>query len=338
MKIHFKAIDLPFHHPFSISGGRTKTHQPSLIVYLDDDGLIGCGEAPAISYYSVTVAKMMEDLEFNRKQIESYIFSEPIKFWKFLNQIIPENPFLMCALDIAAWDLYGKKLQQPLYRIWQTEWRHSPLTDYTIGIDTPEKMVAKMNAKPWPIYKIKLGTADDIALVELLRKNTNAVLRIDANASWTLPEAMIKIPLLKELGVELIEQPLAKDDFEGMKVLFENSVLPLIADESCVFESDVERCAPAFHGINIKLTKCGGITPALRMIQKARQLNLLVMMGSMNECSIGSAAIANFIPQLDFVDADGPLLLSADLATGLHFDFGRIRLEGKVGLGLLEFN
>ncbi len=141
--------------------------------------------------------------------------------------------------------------------------------------------------------------------------------------------------MLKDLGVEFIEQPLHKDDWEGMKALYASSVLPLIADESCVSEMDLERCPGFFHGINIKLTKCSGITPALRMIEKARELNLKVMVGSMNESSVGSAAIAQLVPLLDYVDMDGPLLLSEDLASGVQFNKeGHVLLTNAPGLGV----
>jgi L-alanine-DL-glutamate epimerase-like enolase superfamily enzyme len=196
-------------------------------------------------------------------------------------------------------------------------------------------MVEKMEAKPWPIYKIKLGTSNDIEIVTALRKQTDAVIRIDANAAWTADEALEKITVFKNLNIEFIEQPLAKDDWEGMKKLFQESSLPLIADESCVFEQDVEKCHNHFHGINIKLNKCSGITPALRMISKARELKMKVMAGSMNESSIGSAALAHLLPMLDYVDADGPLLLEEDLATGLNFDYGKITIPQAPGLGVI---
>ena len=208
------------------------------------------------------------------------------------------------------------------------------MTDYTIGIDTIEKMVEKLKEKPWPIYKIKVGTADDIAIVKALRSETDAILRVDANAAWDVDTALKLIPQLKDLNVEFIEQPLAKDDWEGMKILFKESSLPLIADESCVFENDVEKCAGHFHGINIKLTKCSGITPALRMIKKARELDLKLMVGCMNESTVGSAAIAHLLPFLDYVDMDGPLLLEEDLATGIEYDFGKISYSGEAGLGI----
>jgi L-alanine-DL-glutamate epimerase-like enolase superfamily enzyme len=170
--------------------------------------------------------------------------------------------------------------------------------------------------------------------MEALTAATTAVFRVDANAGWTTEEALLKIPILAKMGVEFIEQPLAKDNWEGMKILYEKSELPLYADESCVMESDVQKCAGHFHGINIKLTKCSGPTPALRMIETARGLGLKVMMGSMNESSIGSAAIAHFLPQLDHVDMDGPLLLSEDIATGITFDNGVVTLTNKPGLGI----
>jgi L-alanine-DL-glutamate epimerase-like enolase superfamily enzyme len=196
-------------------------------------------------------------------------------------------------------------------------------------------MVEKMQEKPWPIYKIKLGTPDDIAIVEALRKHTNAVLRVDANAGWTTEEALEKIPVLAGLGVEMIEQPLVKANWEGMKELFAKSTLPLFADESCAFEQDVQKCYEYFHGINIKLTKCSGITPARRMIAKARELGMQVMMGSMNESSIGSAAVVQFLPQLDFVDVDGPLLLDQDIATGLQYNInGQVKVSNEPGLGI----
>jgi L-alanine-DL-glutamate epimerase-like enolase superfamily enzyme len=208
------------------------------------------------------------------------------------------------------------------------------MTDYTIGIDSIEKMVDKLKEKPWPIYKIKVGTPDDIAIVRALRENTDAILRVDANAAWDLETALALIPQLKELGVEYVEQPLAKDNWEGMKTLYKESSLPLFADEACVFEQDVQRCKDHFHGINIKLTKCSGITPALRMIKNARTLGLQVMVGCMNESTVGSAAIAHLLPLIDHVDMDGPLLLAEDVATGITYDSGKISISDGPGLGI----
>lgn len=334
MQVAYRKIELPFQYPFTISGERTKTHQPSLLVSLSLGAFTGFGEAPAITYYNITVEQMIADIEKYRKMIEKFALTEVGRYWHYLHHLIPHNPFLVCALDMACWDLMGKMKKQPLYKLWNTEWTDTPLTDYTIGIDTMDKMVEKMKAKPWPVYKIKVGQKNDIDIIQSLRKHTDAIFRVDANAGWTREEALQKIPVLKELGVAFIEQPLAKDAWDDMKVLYEQSSLPLIADESCVFEKDVDKCAGYFHGINIKLTKCSGLTPALRMIRRARELNLTVMVGSMNESTVGSAAIAHLLPQIDYVDVDGPLLLSEDVAKGLTYDFGKVNVSGRPGLGI----
>ena len=334
MKIRYKQTDFPFHYPFTISGGRTKTHQAALFVEIELNGILGFGEAPAISYYNIPVEKMIADLEEKLNEIEAFAYQHPVDFHAFLLNLFPENSFLICALDMAAWDVFGKQQNQLLHQLWETPWTNLPLSDYTIGLDSVEKMLQKMEENPWPIYKIKLGSSNDIELIRELRKHTEVSFRIDANGAWTLDEAISNIPILKALGVELIEQPLEKYDFENMKILMHNSTVPLFADESCVSEADVIKCAGCFDGINIKLTKCGGITPALRMIVQARKLGLKVMMGTMNESIVGTAAIAQFLPQLDYADMDGPLLLNGDNASGLKLINGLVHLEGKSGLGI----
>jgi len=333
MKLQYKTYSLPFLHPFTISKG-TKTHQPTLIVELDFMGIKGYGEAPAIAYYNIPVEKMVEDIERKKIFIEKFAFSDPERYWHYLHHLFPANNFLVCALDMAGWDIYGKMKRKQLHELWGLNAATAPQTDFTIGIDTIEKMVAKMKEKPWPIYKIKVGVAGDIEMVTALRQHTDAVFRVDANAGWTLEQALQKIPLLKELGVEFVEQPLAKDDWEGMKILYERSALPLIADESCVVEADVEKCAGHFHGVNIKLTKCSGITPARRMITIAKELGMKVMVGCMNESSVGTAAIAQLAPMLDYVDMDGPLLLAEDIAEGVQFADGNIIYTDSPGLGI----
>ncbi|MEO6870282.1 MAG: enolase C-terminal domain-like protein, partial [Ginsengibacter sp.] len=167
-----------------------------------------------------------------------------------------------------------------------------------------------------------------------LRKHTDAIFRIDANAAWTAEEALEKIIIFKDLGVQFIEQPLAKDDWEGMRFLKDRSPIPLIADESCVSEHDVNKCAEYFNGINIKLTKCSGITPALRMIENARSHNLKIMLGCMNESSVGTAALAQLAPKVDYADMDGPLILAEDVAGGVKFEYGKIIYNNLPGLGL----
>jgi L-alanine-DL-glutamate epimerase-like enolase superfamily enzyme len=334
LKVSYQSYNLRFKYPFGISRG-TKTHQPTLLVELNHLGWNGFGEAPAISYYNIPVEKMIEDLERKKVFVEKFAFTEPDRWWHYLHHLFPANNFLVCALDIAGWDLYGQIKRKPLKEFWMPEHPRQPICDYTIGIDTIEKMVEKLKEKPWPIYKIKLGTDRDIEIIEALRKHTNSVFRIDANAAWKKEEALEKIRAFEQLGVEFIEQPLAKDDWDGMKWLSDKSPLPLYADESCVVEQDVEKCHGYFHGINIKLTKCSGITPALRMITRARTLGLGVMIGAMNESTVGSAAIAHLMPLVDYVDADGPLLLAEDIASGLDYTAdGQILTTSHPGLGI----
>jgi L-alanine-DL-glutamate epimerase-like enolase superfamily enzyme len=330
LDIKYKKINTEFHYPFTTAHG-LKTHQPALLVAISFNGFMGIGEAPAIVYYDVTVDSMIAELNEKVNVLERYAFTEPDRFWHFCHHLFPTNPFLVCALDIAYWNLYAQFKRKSVAELWSLspslKVANPPLTDYTIGIDRIEKMVEKMKDNPSPIYKIKLGTKEDVAIMQALRQHTDAPFRVDANAGWDLDTALEMIPVLKNLGVELVEQPLAKEHWEGMKILKSQSCLPLFADEACVSEHDVKKCAEVFDGINIKLTKCSGITPAIRMIEEARQLNLKIMMGCMNETEIGSVAIAHFIPWLDYVDVDGPLLLKVGELKQLNYDFGKVTFK-----------
>ena len=333
LQLKHYSFDLAFEYPFTISKG-TKTHQPTLITSLGLADFTGYGEAPAIGYYNITVLEMVATLEAKRGLIERYALIDPKRFWHFLHHLIPGQYFLTAALDIAAWDLFAQMRRQPLYQLLGIKWGPTPVTDYTIGLDTIENMVAKLDARPWPVYKVKMGCPDDIDILRALRAHTNAPFRIDVNEGWTFDEAKALLPELQQLNVTLIEQPLPKEDYEAMKELKAISAIPFFADESCRTEDEVKKCVDSFHGINIKFTKCGGITPALRMIEEARTLGLKVMIGSMNESTVGTAAIANLMPLLDEVDADGPLLLKEDIADGLKYENGIITLSGRSGLGI----
>jgi L-alanine-DL-glutamate epimerase-like enolase superfamily enzyme len=329
-------IRLPFRSPFTTAKG-TKTHQPSLLVRLEHCGNVGWGEAPAISYYDVTVEGMVKELENHRSDLAEYDFVNPEAFHGWLICVLPGNPFLVCALDMAGWDLFGQMKGLPLHRFWSDDSKNAPISNYTIGMDSLHRMVEKVKALDWPVYKVKVGGEEDLAVLEALRKVTVSAFRVDANAAWTYEQACDILPRLQALGVEWVEQPLAKEDVEGMRRLAARSPLPLFADESCVSESDVTLCAAGFDGINIKLTKCGGITPALRMISEARKRGLQVMIGCMSESTVGSAAIAHLSPLVDFMDNDGPLLLAEDVATGLDYRYGKVTPTQRPGLGVEVF-
>lgn len=323
MQVHLKKYTLPLKHTFSISR-ESHDFQDTIIASLTLNGKTGYGEATSNPYYKITVESMMDEINAISTEIKGFDFTSPEIFHSFLVKKGLSN-FAICALDLAAHDLYGKLLGKPLYKIWDTNIENYPTTNYTIGIAPIDVMLAKMKEMPWPIYKIKLGTSDDVAIVRELRKHTDAIFRIDANCAWTAEETIHNAPLLKELGVEFLEQPLKADDWSGMEEVMHHSVLPVIADESCIVEHDVEKCALHFSGINIKLTKCGGLTPALRMIKRGKELGIKVMVGCMTESTVGISAIAQLIPQLDYVDMDGALLLKSDIATGVQ-----IASDGKV--------
>ena len=274
-------------------------------------------------------------LEAARPLIEGTPFSTPEELWNRLEPALGSNPFALCALDEAAHDLWGKQQGAPVWKLWGLELKHLPLSDYTIGIDSIDVMVAKMREfDGWPIYKIKLGTADDLAIVRALRQHTEAVFRIDANTAWTAEQTISYSPELKALGVEFLEQPLPRDDWDGMRRVRAAGLLPVIADESCQVEGDVDRCAGVFDGINIKLTKAGGLTPARRMIRRARELGLQVMVGCMSESSVGISAIAQLLPLLDYVDMDGSVLIAQDIASGVRLDKGRAIFPEENGNGV----
>ncbi len=333
MKLVLHTFDLPLRHTFTITH-ESRDVQPTLIVELQDGNFSGFGEATETPYYGVTIEKMIAQLESVRHLIEAYDWQEPKDFWEIMAvHLKDDHPFALCALDIAANDLWAKKQQLPLYRAWGLNPSHNPITDYTIGIDTIEKMVAKMQEVPFPLYKIKLGTPYDIAIVQALRTHTDAVFRVDANTAWGVEETIQNALALQALGVEFIEQPMKADNWEGMKKVFAESVLPIIADESCIVEEDVARCYGFFHGINIKLMKCGGLTPALRMIAHAKKLGLKVMVGCMTESNVGCSAIAQLLPLLDYVDMDGILLVDDRISTGVSIDYGQVIYASENGTG-----
>lgn len=332
MKLIIKTFNLKLKHPFSLSRG-TRTEIPSLIVELRSNGLSGFGEATANPYYKTTVDNFVKQLQHKKSIIEINVNKTPEEFWAYLYPHFKNNLFLLCALDVAYYDLYTRIQKIPLYKYWGLSTTSIPLSNYTIGIDTIKNMLLKMKEQPSPIYKIKLGTKNDIQIVEELRKQTNSIFRIDANCGWTAKETIENSIALKKLGVEFIEQPLPADDWLGSKEIFNKSHLPIIADESCILENSIEKCANYFHGVNIKVMKCGGLTPAKRMISKAKELGLKTMVGCMTESSVGISAIAHLTPLLDYADLDGALLLKNNPAKGVKIKNGELIFNNSTGTG-----
>jgi L-alanine-DL-glutamate epimerase-like enolase superfamily enzyme len=332
LKISAKHYQLPLKHPFTISR-YTVTVQDTVIVCISNSEFTGYGEATANPYYGMTVERLIDSIESVKTIVQKSNGLHPEEMWHQMEPFLKDNYFALCAIDCAYWDFYAKSNRRTLRSFWPNNNLETLKTNYTIGLDSISIMKAKILETPWPIYKIKLGTSNDIEIVKALRKVTNAVFRIDANTAWGAKETLEKAIQLKSLGTEFIEQPLKSDDFEGMKILKENSVLPIIADESCQRSEDVDLCAEWFNGINIKLMKCGGITPALKMIERARQLNLKVMAGCMTESTIGISNMVQLASLLDYLDADGAMLLKVDIASGVGFQNGDIVFSKAFGSG-----
>jgi L-alanine-DL-glutamate epimerase-like enolase superfamily enzyme len=324
---------LPLRHPFTISRGTVEV-QDTVIVQLHDEGCFGYGEATTNPYYGATTESLSRRISAAAPLLRGVSADDLAGMLAAVQAAAGGHMFALCALDSAVHDLWARRQGRPLHRLWGLDPAAGPASNYTIGIDTPERMVHKLAEVPdWPIYKIKLGTDRDLEIVRELRRHTDKPFRVDANCGWTPRQAIELSGPLAELGVEFIEQPLAAGD-PGMAEVRRHSVLPVFADESCGVEGDVDACAGLFHGINIKLVKCGGLAPARRMIARARELGLAVMCGCMTESTVGISALAQLVPELDHVDMDGAALLASDIASGVVVERGLRRYPDRPGLGV----
>ena len=334
MKMKLVRVSLPLAHKFTIAR-ESITTQASLIVELEHEGVLGYGEVTENSFYGHTLDSITASLERIAEILDEYIDHSPIELWPKMRDAMDCDMFALSALDIAAHDLRGNRLGLPTWQVWGLEWTGIPQSSYTIGIDSIPKMIAKLHEQPgWSIYKIKLGTSNDLEVVTELRKHTNAVFRVDANCGWSASETIANSKVLAGLGVEFIEQPLSIQTPERDKRrVFNESSLPIIADEDCQVSEDVQRCRGVYHGVNVKICKCGGLTPALRMLREARQLGMKTMVGCMVESSIGISGAAQLMPLMDYADLDGAVLLSDSPTKGVSINKGVVQLAKGPGTG-----
>jgi L-alanine-DL-glutamate epimerase-like enolase superfamily enzyme len=242
-----------------------------------------------------------------------------------------------CALDIALHDLVGKALGTPVNEFLGLS-ADLPPTDFTIGIDTPAVVAERARrAAEFPALKIKVGGPGDLATLEAVREVYDGPIRVDANTGWTPEDALAILPDLERLGVELIEQPFPARRLDQLRWLQERSSLPIVADESCVFPEDLDALVGVVAGINVKLAKCGGIAPARRMLERARELGFRTFLGCMEETSVGIAGSAVVASLAEWVDLDGCLLLADDPFEGLQLGPDhRWLLSDRAGLGLVR--
>ncbi len=334
LKLSCDVVTLKTKHPFVIARGGDDDTRVVWVRLSDGDGVEGWGEADPSRYYGETADTVRSVL----RQLTPHLPDDPFDLdateARFA-QAVPKNGAARAALSAALHDLVGKRLGQPLWRLWGLDPARAPRSSFTIGLDTLEKMRQKVaEAAAYPILKIKLGTDRDEQILRTVRDATDKPLRVDANAGWTRARALEMLPVLKEYGVEFVEQPLPPDDVEGIAAVRRRGVLPVIVDESCIVATDIPRLGGAVDGINIKLAKCGSLREALRMIATARAHGMLVMVGCMIESSLGITAAAHFTPLVDAADLDGAALTANDPFVGATIDGGKIKLPSEPGLGV----
>ena len=335
MKLSHQTIELNPTHPFVIARGGYSHHRNVIVRLTDDDGVEGFGEAAPNKYYGESVSTVIAALGQFKPILER---ADPFSIEAVeahLNRTLRGNASAKSAVSSALHDLVGIKLGLPVYRLWGLSAESTPQSSFTIAIAENEELERRVaEARDYPILKIKLGTDRDMEIVRIVRGAApTKQLRVDANAAWTPKHAVQMSEFLADQGVEMIEQPVAANDIEGLRFVREGSKLPVFADESCLVATDVAKLHGAVDGINIKLAKCGSLREALRMVHTARALDMQVMAGCMIESSLGISAIAQISPLLDFADFDGAALLSTDPFRGVTIAGGRVRLSDGPGLG-----
>ena len=323
--------------PFVIARGGASDHRVVKVTLRDTDGVVGWGEASPNRFYGETPETAIGALERLKPIVEA---CDPFSLDALeadMNAALRNNGSVKSAISAAAHDLVGKRLGVPLWKLWGLDPAKTPLSSFTIAIAPDRRELERRvkSAAEYPVLKVKLGTDRDEEIIHTVREAApEKVIRVDANAAWSPKRALIMVDLLRDLGVEYVEQPVAAADLDGLRFVRERSALPIIADESCVVAADVARLAGAVDGINIKLSKCGGLREALRMIATARAHGMLVMAGCMIETSLAITAAAHFAPLLDYADFDGAALLSDDPHVGATIAGGRIRIPDAPGLGV----
>lgn len=335
MKFDVKEFDLQLTTPFRIS--RNVQYKAfNVLTQITHEGVTGIGEAAPSEHYG----EYRETVLATLAKLGNELGDDPFAFediFTHLDHVIRLNPSAKAAIDMALYDLVGKLLNVPVYKLLGLNAAKTPLTSFTIGIDAPEKMAQKaLVAREYPILKIKVGTKNDVANLKAIREVSNAVIRVDANTAWTPKEAVHQINKLAEFNLEFVEQPVAPQDLAGLKYVREHVPLPIITDESSITVEDIPRLADCTDGINIKLMKCGGLYHALKMIHVARAHNLKVMIGCMIESSLAITAAAHLTPLIDYADLDGHLLVDDDPFTGVQVVEGKLVLPERPGLGVVR--
>ena len=334
MKLSFRPYELQLKHAFTLATS-SRTTTPVMLTELEYDGIVGYGEAsmpPYLGETHETVAKFLNRVDLSP-------FSDPFRMdeiLEYIDSIEPGNRAAKASIDIALHDLVGKIMDQPWYKIWGLNPDNTPVTSFTIGIDTPEMIVKKTKeAAEFKILKVKMGRDNDKELVQTIRSVTDVPLCVDVNQGWKdKHQALDMIHWLKEKGIVFVEQPMPKEQMDDMAWLTSNSPLPTIADEAFQRIHDIPGFKDVYSGINIKLMKSTGMREAKKMIDVARAIDMKVMIGCMTETSCAVTAASQLSPLVDWADLDGALLITNDVFEGMKVIDGKVTLNDWPGIGI----
>ncbi len=341
MRIAYDVIDLQTRHDFNIARALEPPARRDVWMRVtDDDGIEGWGEAAPNAYYGQsadTVLATLAQLQPVLQSLPTIKLADLPRLETLLASAAPQrSSAALAAISAALLDLIGNKERKPVWQLLGAP-NSGPRSSFTIGIDNIEVMRAKVReASSYSILKVKVGTPNDGEILAMLRAECpDARLRVDANTAWTAEEAVRNVPMLESYGVELIEQPVKPGDPEALTAVQRASHVPVIADESCLTAADIPRLAGRVGGINIKLSKCGSLLEAVRMVELAREHGLKIMLGCMVEATLGIAAAVQVAGLVDYVDLDGAALLSNDPFTGPGIESdGSLRFNAGPGLGV----
>lgn len=320
--------------PFVTSKDRTDL-SPSVLVKIEHNGIVGLGEAKVSAD---SCGGTGEDVCELAPRAQSLLGDDPFRIEEILDRVADGLPYACCTLagiDIALHDLVAKLLGIPLYRFFGLSPEQTPVTSYTLGIDTVDAVLEKLEkAGSHGVLKIKVGFPGDVELVREVRKHSDAILRVDANGGWSSDEAVHRIRELESFGIEFVEQPIAAGNPQGLRKVRSLVDVPVIADEDAQTSTDVIRLAGCVDGINIKLMECGGLREALRMIHVAEALGMSTMLGCMMESSLSLTAAAHLSPLVDYGDLDSELLIDNDPFVGFGLKQDHILLPDGPGIGI----
>lgn len=334
--LRFRPYELQLKHVFTLATG-SRTTTPVMLTEIEFDGVTGYGEAsmpPYLGESHETAGKFLSKVDLSK--FNSPFLIEDIL--AYIEQLAPGNYAAKASVDIALHDLVGKLMNQPWYRIWGLNPLKTPVTSFTIGIDTPEVVREKVReASPYKILKVKLGQKNDKEMIETVVAATDTPVCVDVNQGWTDKHmALDMIHWLKDRGIVFVEQPMPKTSIDDLAWLSQNSPLPVIADEALQTVADFEKVRGVYAGINIKLMKCGGMRAAHTLISMARASEMKVMIGCMTETSCAVSAAAQLSPLVDWADLDGNLLISNDIYEGVTVVDGKITLPDRPGIGIIK--